>query len=589
MKPGPLLSFGVLLACAMGVGWGAAPASAQTAAKPSVGTLSGVVRDSAGIPQLGATVEVFSETPGVLAVRQFLTNTQGIFKGDKLEPGFYTVRVTLAGFLPDLEKHVRISSNLTTLVRVQMETMFASIEQLRRPPTSGTAEPDDWKWVLRSASGLRPVLQWGEDDTAPVSTIVPEGTGFSPRGRVDLTNGARRPGSVSSVDAAPGTEFAYDQPIDRFNHVVIAGQVSYDEDSPAGGIAAVWLPNGSFTNGAQSTVVLREAKIGPEGPTFRGLRLDQAKSVTLGDRFLLRVGGEYVLMGIGSSAWSVRPRMKLETRIAPKWYADMIYAALPNSALPNDSLVFDLIGAPATGNLTNAINQLDAFPSLLLRDGRPVLENGQHEEVAMERKVGSHGILQVAAFHDDNRHVALYGRGDDLPSSEYIQDFYSKGFAYDGGSSSSWGTRLALRQRITDDVEITAVYAFAGALAPTATDAVDGELRDELRTMPRQSLAGKVTGKIPRTGTSISAGYKWVSGVSVSRVDPYGENIYQVNPYVNIGIRQPLPRFALGRWEANAECDNLFAQGYVSMGTPDGPLFLVPAFRSFRGGLSVQF
>lgn len=587
MKPGRLLCFGVLLACAMGVSWGAAPARAQTTAKPSSGTLSGVVRDSAGIPQLGATVEVFSETPGVLAVRQFLTNTQGIFKGDKLAPGFYTVRVTLAGFLPDLEKHIRISSNLTTVVRVQMESMFASIEQLRRPPTSGAAEPDDWKWVLRSASGLRPVLQWGEDGSAAASMIVPDGNSYHPRARVELTNGARRPGSVSSVGAAPGTAFAYDQPIDRFNHVVFAGQVSYDEDSPAGGIAAVWLPTGSFTNGPQSTIVLREAKIGPAGPTFRGLRLDQGGSVTLGDRFLLRVGGEYVLMGVGSSAWSVRPRMKLEARVAPKWYADMIYAALPNSALPNDTLVSDLTGSSPTGNLTNALNQLDTFPSLLFRQGRSVLENGQHEELAMERKLGSHGVLQVAAFHDDNRHVALYGRGEDLPSSEYIQDFYSKGFAYDGGSSSSWGTRLALRQRITDDMEFTTVYAFAGALVPA--DAVDGELRDALRTMPRHSLAAKVTGKVPRTGTIVSAGYKWVSGVSVSRVDPYGENIYQVNPYASIVIRQPLPRFALGRWEANAECDNLFAQGYVPLSTPDGPLLLVPAFRSFRGGLSVQF
>src|SRR5208337_2539268 len=131
----------------MGVSWGALPATAQTSPKPSWGTLSGVVRDSAGIPQLGATVEIFSEAPGVL-------------KGDKLTPGFYTVRVTLAGFLPSLEKHIRISSNLTTLMRVQLESMFASVEQLHRPPSNGAAEPDDWKWVLRSASDLRPVLQW---------------------------------------------------------------------------------------------------------------------------------------------------------------------------------------------------------------------------------------------------------------------------------------------------------------------------------------------------------------------------------------------------------------------------------------------
>ena len=107
--------------------------------------------------------------------------------------------------------------------------------------------------------------------------------------------------------------------------------------------------------------------------------------------------------------------------------------------------------------------------------------------------------------------------------------------------------------------------------------------------MPRHSLAAKVSAKLPRAGSNLSVGYKWVNGLSVSRVDPYGESFYQINPYLYIGIRQPLPWFALGRWEANAECDNLLAQGYVPLNTPDGSVLLIPAFRSFRGGVSLQF
>ena len=587
MKPGPLLCCGLLLAGAVGVSWCALPAAAQTSPRASYGSLSGVVRDSAGIPQLGATVEIFSEAPGVLAARHFLTNTQGLFKGEKLAPGFYTVRVTLAGFLPSFEKHIRISSNLTTMVRVQLESMFASVEQLRQPPANGVAEPDDWKWVLRSASGMRPILQWNEDGNAAGSTIALDTTAYNPHGRLEFTNGARRPGSVSSVGAAPGTTFAYDQPIGGLNRMVFAGQVSYDEDSPAGGLAVVWLPTGSSSTGPQSSLVLREAKIGPQSPVFRGVRFDQSGTATFGDRFLLRAGGEYVLVGAGSSAWSVRPRVKLESRVAQNWYLDVVYAALPENGTPSDALASDVYGLAAPGNLTNALDQLDTFPALLWRNGRPVLENGQHEELALERRAGSRGILQVAAFHDDNRNVALYGRGNDLPPAEFVQDFYSKGFAYDGGSSSDWGARLAFRQKITDDVEFAAIYAFAGALAPVGE--VDGTLRDALRTLPRHSLAGNVTAKVPRSGTNLSAGYKWVSGVSVSRVDPYGESLYQLSPYLYIGIRQPLPWSALGRWEANAECDNLFAQGYVPLNTPEGPVLLVPAFRSFRGGLSLQF
>ena len=129
---------------------GANPAVAQL--KSVQGMLSGVVRDTAGTPQLGASVQVIPESSASAAAIGYLTNTQGVFRDEKLAPGFYTVRVTLAGFLPTLEKHVRISANLTTIVRIQLESMFASLEQLRRAPSAAASEADDWKWVLRSAS-----------------------------------------------------------------------------------------------------------------------------------------------------------------------------------------------------------------------------------------------------------------------------------------------------------------------------------------------------------------------------------------------------------------------------------------------------
>jgi hypothetical protein len=540
-----------------------------------------------GIPQLGATVEVVSEAPGISGVQQLLTNTQGIFRGEKLAPGFYTVRVTLAGFLPTIEKHVRITANLTTVVRVELESMFASIEQLRRPPTNGTAEQDDWKWVLRSASGVRPVLQWNDDAQTP-GVLVVENNNQRPRARIELTNGARRPGSISNVAPAPGTAFAYDQTIDRFNHIVFAGQVSYGDESPAGGVATLWLPTGSAETGPTTTIVLREAKSGPGGPVFRGIRLDQGATLALGDRFLLRTGGEYVLVGVGASAWNLRPRVKLETKVSPNWYLDAVYAALPTGTAPADALSSEFAGPSAMlNNLTTALNALDAFPALLWRNGRPVLENGRHEELAAERKLSNRGVVQMAVFHDDNTHIALFGRGNDLPSAEFFQDFYSKGFAYDGGAGSDWGARVALRERISDDLELTGIYAFSGALVPTS--ALEGPLRQSLRMSPRHSLGANVTAHVPRTRTSLNAGYKWINGAALSRVDPYGESIYQINPYLHVGIRQPLPRFALGQWEASAECDNILAQGYTQLNTGEGPILLVPAFRSFRGGLSLQF
>src|SRR6266403_3092515 len=116
----------------------AIPSRAQVKTAP--GTVAGVVNDTLGVPQMGATVQLISESAGALSPVDFLTNTHGVFRGEELKPGLYTVRVTLAGFLPTLEQHVRINPHLTTVVRVQLESMFASRDQLRRAPSSTTVE-----------------------------------------------------------------------------------------------------------------------------------------------------------------------------------------------------------------------------------------------------------------------------------------------------------------------------------------------------------------------------------------------------------------------------------------------------------------
>jgi len=559
----------------------AIPAAAQ--AKPVPGKLAGVVGDAMGTPQMGASVELVSEAVGVAATRSFLTNTQGMFRGDKLAPGFYTVRVTLAGFLPTFEKHIRVTSNLTTVVRIELETMFSSLDQLRRMPSSTTAQVDDWKWVLRSASTTRPVLEWVDHDTLSASTVTNDsGRPRAPRMRMEFTDGARRPSSASSVDSSPATAVAYDQKLGGTSRMILAGQVSYDADAPAGGIATVWLPTGTLGAGPHTALVLREAKLGPEGPTFRGVRFDQGGALALGDRTVLQYGGEYVLVGLGAAASSLRPRAELNVRLNDEWSTAFIFASMPNGPGP-----LEANDAQPGGALAAALNELDAFPALLWRQGHPVLQNGLHEEISAERKVGTRGTFQVAGFHDDNRHVAVFGRGSDLPTADYFQDYFSTGFAYDGGSSSSWGTRLAFREKLDGDVELTAVYSFGGALTPS--DDADGLLRDVLRTAQRHSLGASISAKVPRLGTKVQAGYKWVNGVTVSSVDSYGESLFRMDPYLHVIFRQPLPRFALGRWEAIADCNNLLAQGYVSTSSRDGRVVLVPAFRTFRGGLSVQF
>ena len=551
--------------------------AASAAAKQGYGTISGVVLDPSGTPQMGASVWLISEDAGDRTVAQILSNQHGAFFTDHLKPGKYAVRVSVAGYLPAMERHVAVMSNLTTLLRVQVESLFSSLDTLRRK-SDAPAEKDDWKWVLRSSTATRTILQWDETGNAIASNTLGADlpNAQRPRALVQVTNGTLRPGSASNLPNAPATAVSYDQQLGSLGRLLLAGQMSYDRGTSSS-FASVWLPSGVAGDGPETIFIWRQSKFGAAGIEFQGMRIDHTEQFALGDRFTLRAGAEYLRAGIVSSVSSLRPHMQLNAGLAPGWTSSLIVAANPPSEQWG-----------RTGALESAIDELDSLPPVLFRNGNPVLEGGWHEEFSVKRKMGTQSTLEVAAFHDSAQHQAVFGSGP-AASPEFIQDAFSSAFLYDGGNSSSWGTRAAYRQKISDDLEVAAIYAWAGALSPGGElDTTSSNLRDSFTTRNHHSVAARLSGKIPRSGTQFSASYKWISGTTLSRMDQFGEAAYQMDPNLHLSIRQPLPGLN-GRWEALADFSNLLAQGYVTVNGQDSHIMLVPILRSFRGGVSFQF
>jgi hypothetical protein len=551
--------------------------AASAAGKQGYGTISGVVLDPSGTPQMGASVWLISEDAAGRTVAQILSNQHGVFITDHLKPGEYAVRVSVAGFLPAMEHHVAVMSNLTTLLRVQVETLFSSLDTLRRK-SDAPAEQDDWKWVLRSSTATRTILQW--DDTGnqiASNTLGADLPGAQrPRALVQVTNGMLRPGSASSFPNAPATAVSYDQQLGSMGRMLVAGRVGYDNGA-SGSFAGVWLPSGIAGSGPETVFVWRQSKFGAEGMEFRGLRIDHTEQLTLGDRFLLQAGAEYLRAGVISDVSSLRPHAQLNADLAPSLTATLILAANPPSEQWG-----------RTGALESAIDELDSLPPVLFHNGNPVLEGGWHQELLVKRKMGSQSTFEVAAFHDSSRDQAIFGTGT-TASPEFEQDAFSPAFLYDGGNSSSWGTRAAYRQKLSGDLEVAAIYAWAGALSPgSESNVTSSELRDSFATRNHHSVAGRISGKISQSGTQFSASYKWISGTALSRMDQFGEAAYEMDPNLHLSIRQPLPGFN-GRWEALADFSNILAQGYVTVNGQESRMMLVPILRSFRGGVSFQF
>src|SRR5207245_5861754 len=90
--------------------------------------------------------------------------------------------------------------------------------------------------------------------------------------------------------------------------------------------AALWLPSREG-RGPEISVLMRQAKLGPVGPTFRALRIEHADQLALGDRFKLHYGAEYVLVGLGPATSSLRPCSELDIRISPNWRVSAIISA----------------------------------------------------------------------------------------------------------------------------------------------------------------------------------------------------------------------------------------------------------------------
>ncbi len=142
------------------------------AAAPDGGRISGVVVDAGGTPQMGATVVVTSDKLFANLSYELLTNDRGKFSLASMPPGSYSIKVTLAGFLPSIEQNVLVSDQHVTLLQIVLGSVFSSFDKLRRAPDQQVST-DEWSWVLRSSAATRPVLRWQDSNVAMSNQGIP--------------------------------------------------------------------------------------------------------------------------------------------------------------------------------------------------------------------------------------------------------------------------------------------------------------------------------------------------------------------------------------------------------------------------------
>jgi hypothetical protein len=551
---------------------------------------------------MGAAVVLFNRQE-----RQFervLTDARGAFRFVGLMPDLYSVKVTLASFVPALKKGILVQPGAASVLNVSLSTLFSSIQFAYPALESGGIMSDEWKWVLRSASPTRPILRFNADAVATArnrSASQRSAVFTDMRGVVKLSAGEGSLASNTANEADLGTAFAVATSLYGNNMLQVSGNLGYGSQTG--------MPTAAF----RTTYSRNMGGASPEvSVTMRQLFLPGRVGAAL-------AGNESAMPMLRSMAASFDDRTQLTDELSVQYgfalnsisfldhlnyaspYARVIYSMGDQGeiavAYTSGDARPDLAGKAGDEDLQRNLNTLGLFPRISLREGRAKIQRGENFELTYTRKVASR-TYQASAYRESVRNAALslvtpagmYADGDVLP------DLFSGTSTFNAGDYRTLGYMAAVTQELGEHVSATVMVGSIGALTADNREIVSNspdELRSMLHAGRRRTATLRVNATMPWTGTHMIASYQ-VSGDHrwASPGYSYSTSGMRQMPGVNLYLRQTIPGLGMLPWrmEATADLRNLMAQGYLTLNTAGGQqLVLVENPRSIRGGLSFIF
>jgi Carboxypeptidase regulatory-like domain len=539
------------------------------AAAPFPATVSGVVRDARGTPQMGAMVELMAADASVVA--RVYTNVRGGFAFDHILPGTYQIKATGDSFLPTLREDLRLRSRSKLVLNLTLSTLFEAIQWLPAQPRSPDEPSDDWKWTLRSSSN-RPLLRYLED--GPLVVLSGNDNGSAPQlaARVSV-NTSREFGQ-----GGPHHAFALEHSSAVGGHLVLRANLSPQPKDGSEYMAGYQLalgPERQIRNVA--TLQQMNAVEGGGGQGFYAFRLRSAEAVNLGPDASIEIGNEVQLVHGRSETTASLPFVNAA------WHSNGV------------SVAYRLATSPEMQNAGEMADGATLAPRFSEAGGKIRIEHGLHQELRFEDNTATRRAL--VAFYEDQVQSPVIGGGgfltqQELTAGNTLYDPGSQMFRVTGPGYTTGGFRAAVAQKFGASTWATLAYADGKALAfeiPDSAITVD-EAAHGLSQRRAQAITASLDGVLVQTGTGWHAGYRWQPVGTVTPVAVYDS--FGQSAYLNILIRQPLHCGHLlpNGTEALVDVRNLLAEGYRPFLTRDGStLYFAQDVRSIQGGLSFSF
>jgi hypothetical protein len=547
----------------------------------STAAVSGVVRDTQGVAQMGAMVEVLAA--GSASVATAFTDMYGRYRIANLVPGKYQVRATAALFVPAMRNNLQLSTGMRATVNLTLNMLSdpaAWLPAKRRAPD----EPgDDWTWTLRSGEN-RPILRMADDgDVVLVSSAGAE----RPRSarvhaRVSLMggDGGFGAGGLRNVLALERETHDGSDLMMRTEWAVGKGNGTA---APAE-IDAGYQRKGSFGNSSRMVVsYASHPEIMSAGDTtgMQLLRIASAEKMQLGDTVEVEAGGTVYAIQMAGGVLTEEPFLRVAVHPGEVWAVEYRLATSR-----------DLQGYKDLDSI-----QTD-LPVAALSGGRLSTASGTHQEIAVSRKAGE-GQVEAAVYRDVINRSAIAGTGALSPadlapageSSAVVVDTATNNFRFLGSGYTTEGVRLMISEPLTQDLWAELEYATGAGLSTGNGAAGDlSQVAAGLHEETGSEITASLRGHVARTGTKVRAAYRWQPQNLVTAVAPYEG--FGDKAYLSLYVRQAV------RWgnklppglAATIDVTNLLAQGYHPFLSADGrTLYLTQSPRTLQAGLSFTF
>lgn len=519
-------------------------------AASDLATISGRVKDSAGLPVAGALVIVVAATP-ILPERIALTNNEGAFAIPNLFAGEYTVKVTMPRFLTALKQGLQLQAGGTAVLTVNLQN---AMDIVRRTVGHEKPQSEDIVWTLRSSRMTEPVLRLVEAPQKIELLKPPFGPDYTGYFQLYSKSVETSLGSSEGV----GSQFSVTLPIDPTSKLTVRGQYNESPMQPRGiGASYDFMP--ATRHKSEVGVNIRQGALFGDpllADSLREVQVKYGEDFQWTDHLVFNYGAEAGRAGTVTGTNYLRPRFGVS------WVPQRRTTLTLSGSTQAPSMADD----PVRGQ--NYYDRTVLVP--------PALEHYSHAEAGLAHVFADGFEVSAATFRDRTDTEALFVSTSDGQRAILFLDT---------SNLPSQGVRVNVN-RLFRNFEAGIGYTSVNGVGIKDQGVSYDQMANQLERRRFQSVAARFKADVDATQTEITAVYRWTSAFSVSHLDPYQQVVEYNDPTLSLSIAQNLPTWRMfpGRVQAILDARNVLDQSFGAPRTQSG---LYP--RLVKGGINIKF